>query len=225
MDSVKSTRYHILQQFKNKFGDPDIVTARHLAFLFNQYDTNFFKGDLAKKIKETNSKVHFSSISVSPFMTAYTEELSKGNYRMVIDRDTLKNANYDNAYVGDLRCINQTECLMLIFEHELIHIIIHLFDPSQNYDLVGHGERFMKWAYEWFGHTTHQVTLINNMIRKVDDDVELMNGDNVWIRDPDNKQIEMMGQVYDIVDDVYLIDVGERKRLALPKENILFYYR
>lgn len=225
---IKDSRWAILQHFQDTFGKPKVISAKQLQFLFDQYDGYVFNGDLKKKLQQADGKVHFSVKSVSPFMTAYTEELGGGEYRMVIHRDTLKNANYNNAYVGDLRCINQTECLMLIFEHELVHIIIHLYEPSQNYDLVGHGERFMTWLNEWFGHTTHQVTLVNNMIRKVGGDVELMKGDKVWVRKMNNKQIEMMGEIVEILDDdketVYIVNVGDSK-LSLPKENILFYYR
>ena len=63
------------------------------------------------------------------------------------------NNNEKSLAIGGLKCYDRLECFMIIFEHELIHFIINLFDFEINNKEGPHGKTFKTIIKNLFNHT------------------------------------------------------------------------
>lgn len=60
--------------------------------------------------------------------------------------------------VNGLKCYNQLECMLHVFTHELVHLIIFVFCSDQNVP-GGHGPAFKQITQSLFGHTDFRHSL------------------------------------------------------------------
>lgn len=221
MEVIEQRRKKIGNSFRKKFGSPKILRSKHLQFLFNEYNREFLNDKIQQPIK-------FRTKSISPFMAAYTEvtftnENQNEKYTVVIDSYLLDNADFTRSTVGYLKCSDKIECLQLLFEHELVHLLFYL--QGEQYHVNGHNKRFSQTLKKIFGHNSYTTSIVNNIIKRVGTQTTLKKNDQVWIRSPNNTKLEFMGVIKDIINKVYLVESYTGEELALDKDNILFYFR
>lgn len=216
---VSEKRQQIHSAFVKKYGSSiSQLQQKHLKFLLDQYNTVFLNNAIKDNIK-------FQTKSVSPFMAAYTEyEPRTKQLHVVIDSYLLKNIDFATATVGGLKCNDQIECMQLLFEHELVHLLLYL--NGETYQALGHNERFLSALKQLFEHNSYSTSIINSIIRRVDSSTTLHPNDQVWLVSTKNPSLEYMGVVVDVMpNDTYVVRSYTGEEFALPRKNILFYTR
>jgi hypothetical protein len=130
------------------------IGSGDVAALFRLYDKLFFGGEIIERLKETSSTIKFI---VTPDTTGTTSECTvKGGcmYELSISPRVIATLFASNpkgvGTAAGVGCTNRLECLLLIFEHELVHLIMMLWGVG---DLPPHGEAYQCLANRFFGHT------------------------------------------------------------------------
>lgn len=135
--------------------------------LFHLYDQEFFNNRITKIIEEKNIKLDF----------CYNEKMTKtggrcskhkDEYKISISQQIILNTfkNGEKCHISNgLECSNRLECLMNIFEHELIHFIIQITHGHIKADPIykSHGKLFKQLVYTYFGHTETKHSLLHNL--------------------------------------------------------------
>lgn len=218
MSTIKERRELIRQRFIDTFGVNGLkeLQRRHLSFLLTEYNSLFLNNSINPK------RVKFRTKSVSPFMAAYSESNNGKGETVVIDSYILQNSNY--GYVGGIECTTSLECLQLLFEHELVHLLLYL--NGEQYQALGHNKRYTSLLKQLFGHTSYTTSLINDVIKRIDSNTTLKSGDQVWIVSPKNPTLEYMGVIRDVLpNDTYLVEAYTGEVLSLGRKNLLFFVR
>jgi len=92
--------------------------------LFKLYDEYFFKGELQKIKDNNNLTFEFSNLCKTTAGKCIKEE---DDFIIRISSGIICNTFNDNQeyYIScGIKCLNRLECLMNVFEHELLHYII-----------------------------------------------------------------------------------------------------
>lgn len=133
---------------------PDFIAK--LNEMFRLYDYWFFGGLLAYALNKRNGSVTFE---VTPRMTSVAGSCSTlgiCTYLIKLSSEQLKKLTPQNLYmINGIIPQNRVEGLQLVFEHELLHMILSLFIN----DISGHNQLFKDIAKMLFGHTDfrHQI--------------------------------------------------------------------
>ena len=146
------------------------LTPTHLHSIFSLYDEIFFQGQITTRLKELNAKIRFYTSSRSSGMggTCGVERASGASptrtctYYIDIAPNIISTIFriYPKGLLlaAGVGCEDRLECLLLIFEHELIHLLMELWafaDPSREPKNIyaPHGKLFQCMARTYFGHT------------------------------------------------------------------------
>ena len=154
-EMIKKKRENIRQ---NLDLDNDLIDLHinHLETLFKLYDAEFFKGQLSNQINKKNGTLTFE-LSNRMKTSAGKCIVSNNNFIIRIAKKVLLDS-FNNQYqpsVNGINCHNRIEALLLVFEHELIHLAIY----SMNLRLPktpiysSHGSFFKQLAFAYFQHT------------------------------------------------------------------------
>lgn len=195
---IKTNRKYIYEQIKNKYGDNVIGNTEALKYIYKLYDDVFFMGWISQVMNNNTSlKFMFSKKLTS---SAGMCTLRKGCfYTIKISSDIMnkiKQSKSKYSVTGGLKCYDHVECLQLVFEHELCHLIVFLnikFFKS-HYDknvYSAHGIFFKQLSSSFFGHTevTHQLLLDIEQIHKNMETIYKINDIITYIshKDPNHK--------------------------------------
>lgn len=99
-------------------------------------------------------------------------------YKIILyQKEINKLIKSDYNKIGGIKCYNKIQCLMNIFEHELIHVIIYIFCPSKEVG-DGHGEVFQTILKNIFGHNhsyfSNLTEILNMSQKEIDNKVNLI---------------------------------------------------
>jgi hypothetical protein len=159
---------------------PDI-----LGKVFNLYDKIYFNNELNNIIRKNGVELKF----------AYSDKLTKtgghcskhkNSYKITISRVVILSTftNGEKCHVSNgLQCSSRLECLLNIFEHELIHFVIQITKGHIKSDPIykSHGKFFRALVNAYFGHTETKHSLLHNL-DKVGKREEFNVGDTVTFK-------------------------------------------
>lgn len=164
--------------------------------MFELYDKYFFLGRINRLLLVKKGTL---TLDVSGRMTKTAGVCKRDgcSYSITISRPIILNTFVDVAESlnrhksNGLFCYDRLECLMNIFEHELIHLVINLVHGTVEKDPIykSHGLFFKDLAFAYFGHTEfkHSLHLKDEYNGKKEDfkvldDVSFKTRDGVVIR-------------------------------------------
>jgi hypothetical protein len=147
------------------FGNPNFTKAPNvLNKLFDLYDLLFFKNTLKELINKHKVKLdvtYNSRLSVTGGFCKHT-----GSCYTIEIADSVILGTFQKGeklhMAGGLNCYNRLECLMAIFEHELIHFIIGITHGHVKGDPIykSHGKYFKSLLFAYFGQTETKHSLL-----------------------------------------------------------------
>lgn len=160
----------------------DSVTATHLGnnpnfevppeilqYLFEMYDNLFFGSKLSTHMKEHKIHLTFSYSTKMTRIAGYCK-IKDQSYEIKLSQPIMSNTfrNGENMHMSNgLKCYDRLDCLMNVFEHELIHFVIGIINckDGKSGHIKGdpiyksHGVYFQQLMKAYFGHTefTHRL--------------------------------------------------------------------
>ena len=142
----------------------------NLRLLFELYDKNFFRRQIQKKLDSTNSTLEFTFSKHTK--TGGTCSRKGCNWKINIPIGLFRNLfqkGEKNLLTSGIWCDSNLGCLQITFEHELIHLLMQLYqyqdktpESNQTNDtFTVHGKLFQCMVFLYFGHTefTHSLLL------------------------------------------------------------------
>lgn len=192
-----------------------VLINQHLEQLFSWYDYYFFNNMISYALKKSNGKIIFElSNRLTKTGGTYTRDglftylIKISSYKL----NQLTPQNISNVTAQGLHPKDRVEALQLIFEHELIHVIISIFTN----EIESHGQLFKDLAFNLFGHTkiTHGIT---------DTALSQLNPDQKQMKNKDDFHLNQI--VYFIYKDQKLagkIIKLNRKRAKINTEKGVF---
>eukprot|EP01006_Ploeotia_vitrea_P000870 TRINITY_DN103806_c0_g1_i1.p1 TRINITY_DN103806_c0_g1~~TRINITY_DN103806_c0_g1_i1.p1 ORF type:complete len:327 (+),score=32.77 TRINITY_DN103806_c0_g1_i1:58-1038(+) len=157
---LENKRSVIRERLLNRLGSADWsgIDKFDLEYLFQQYDTEFFGGFLQKaaasKSGRRNRKTEIH------FRTTHNHKITEraGQFdpqQMAITMSVHlflalpRRKENKGVLVNGVLCLDRTKAFMIVFEHELLHYLIHLFGPRHE---QGHGPLFTALRKGVFQH-------------------------------------------------------------------------
>lgn len=128
------------------------ISPGDLKELYRAYDAVFFDGQLATQLQDRLKFSLSTRMTKAAGKTIYTKKAENRQYEIRIGVDFLFNfdALQREKNVAGLVVENSLEALMLVFEHELVHVL-----ETEAYGTTNcKGKRFQKMAAQLFGHTS-----------------------------------------------------------------------
>jgi hypothetical protein len=164
MDTISKKRSQIHKKALTYIGGDaffDKLNKDQLHYIFDLYDKLFFNNEIKHKIKEEGSTLTIIPASDSMTKTGglctkigceHSIKIAFG----VLSQTFVKNKN--KLSTNGLECEDRLNCLQLVLEHEMIHLIVNLwsgqFTNKDNIKLFdSHGHVFRCLAKSFFGHT------------------------------------------------------------------------
>lgn len=146
---INTNRGYIHDRVIERFGNKIIGNNDVLYYIYDLYDQIFFGKWISKNMGKYQMNFEFrEQKKFSPavlYATAYCNKI--GCYRnMVISKSILEyffKNRHKYGLSGGLTCNDYVECLLLEFEHELIHIVIMIYSEmnnTMNPDIIGTSE-------------------------------------------------------------------------------------
>jgi hypothetical protein len=139
-----------------------------LDHLFGLYDAHFFAGAFRRDFDKTGSNLEMrpsAALSRSAGRCVFDKSLQKNKcvYTIEIATKILRDAFGPDrppnpVYpIGGLMCRNRLECMQLTLEHEMIHLLMFVWEECNDKSVLGgHGKTFQRLARNIFGHTETQ---------------------------------------------------------------------
>nr|QBK85981.1 MAG: SprT-like family protein [Marseillevirus LCMAC101] len=167
---IKRKRERIRRKMLKSGTTPDLKGSNpNLRRLFELYDRYFFKGQIQNKLDKTNSTLDFTfSKHTRTGGTCSKKECSyKINIPIALFRGLFQKGE-KTLSINGLLCMSNLECLQITFEHELIHLLMYIYDYSskkpeysQSADtFAAHGKLFQCMVFLYFGHTDTKHNLL-----------------------------------------------------------------
>lgn len=164
-------RHYIWSQMLSRIGSPNSVSSMKdddLEFMLSLYDRLFFGGNLLPA--NGKLRVQFGQFGEKGQFGPFGEQgertdstgisghtfVMNGVPTMLISRPVFSKLFRDcnqTEVVNGVQCRDQLECLMLSFEHELVHVLLNMWAHELFTEGRGHGEHFQRIAQYYFGHT------------------------------------------------------------------------
>lgn len=148
-----SIKNNLLENLEN-----EIITKDNIKDLFILYDHIFLFDQFYEYLNKNNIKINFNlDTNKNHDNLGRTEMESEKNHSITMYIGNIKKLVI-NEYIkiGGIKCYNKLQCLMSVFEHELIHLLIHIFcidiDYKNNH-YIHHGDAFQSILKNIFGHT------------------------------------------------------------------------
>lgn len=138
-------------------GNP--IDSKDLAFIFEAFDTVYFKGSMWKIVCENHGVLKFA---ISNLKSTKAGQCSKKaceyeiKLYLPIFRQLFTAPEHKHFISNGLKCHSRLECFLNVFSHELCHLIIQRFCYDQVRKLnkeKSHGKTFRAIVRHLFGHT------------------------------------------------------------------------
>lgn len=121
-------------------------------FLFDQFYEYLTNNKINIDFNVENYSKHANLGTTNIVGKTHTITMYIGNIQSLVIDEYIK--------IGGIKCFNKLQCLMNVFEHELIHFLIHIFclkidflENADNDHDWHHGESYQKILKNIFGHT------------------------------------------------------------------------
>jgi hypothetical protein len=153
------------------------LTKRDLEELFTLYDDYFFDSSIRNYLKEKDEEliVKFGQFRKKQGTAGHCKlkiqgkkEVKKCYHTLGFSLPVLSNVFVDDESeeietANGIQCFDQLECLQIIMEHEMIHLIINLWNEGKSEEKVNkreaHGKTFKTLARNIFGHSNFRHSL------------------------------------------------------------------
>ncbi len=165
-EEIKRKRARIYRKMLKSGTTTDLKEGRpDLSRLFELYDKIFFRGQIQKKLDETNSTVEFKFSAHTSTAGTCSRKGCKWKINIPIKLfQGLFQKGEKNLLTNGIWCTSKLDCLQLTFEHELMHLLMQLYGYSvmkPEYDqpndtFTGHGKLFQCMVFIYFGHTAYK---------------------------------------------------------------------
>lgn len=212
----------------NKF----IVTSNIVKQTFYALDYIYFKNQISKRIKKTNSSLAFSAskrltstagVCKYKLFFDFYGDFDYGEYEISISKPIIDvlfaDKKIKSLKINGLHCFDRLECYISLFQHEVIHLVIGLFCHEEGQCDGGHTTTFKQITKNLFGHTEYRHMLLCGDSLKLEKDEKenkqkLKIGDYIVTKTfPKNKKV-YEGFVYFLSDKhVYFNYRGTKYRV------------
>lgn len=165
-ETIKRKREQIKQVLLDSSIDESLTDLHinHLDLLFKLYDSEFFKGQLTTQIGRRRGTLTFE-LSNRMKTSAGKCIMSNNDFIIRIAKHMLlQTFNNDSpSLVNGIPCENRVEALLLVFEHELIHLAIYSMNMRLPKTPIysSHGAFFKQLALAYFQHTKVKHNLLS----------------------------------------------------------------
>lgn len=138
----------------------ETINTKQIQQTFNVFDKIYFNNYITRNIG--NGVMIFEAsdkLSKSAGQCVYIKNNKQCKYILTISSKVLMNlfSNEEKSFsAGGIECKNRLECFILVFEHELIHLIIYFACFELGEGKEKHTKTFKKMLYNIFGHTTYK---------------------------------------------------------------------
>lgn len=159
--SIAHRRLRVGQDFAALHGDWKELTPRMVADLFRLHDRYFFDNSLGFIMKERKINVDFKVQKVGQAAGFCAVRHRDGSCQYTLALSPVMNDLFSKGErslkANGLKCANRLECIQIVFEHELTHLLLNIFCQDQ----TPHGIRFKAIVSAMYGHTSasHELTL------------------------------------------------------------------
>lgn len=158
-------RYYNLKENFSK------ITSQNLQDIFEMYDYVFFGNQISEKLHNTRSTVGFIVEPGSSRTTSAgscTTQKSPGGSRCFFELRfpesiyiNLFQSSEKSLRVNGLKCWGKLSCLQMVFEHELMHLLMKLYGyEGEGKIYSAHGLLFKCMVKTVFGHTETKHSLL-----------------------------------------------------------------
>lgn len=173
---ICTLRHNVYNKILNDYlnNNANFATMPNILYeMFNLYDDIFFSKRISEMLNEGNHKLNFE---YSNAMTSAAGKFIHNKHKICTIRissciilNTFKNGTIIHSSNG-LDHYNRLECLMSVFEHELVHLIVYLSHGTIKKDIVysSHGYYFQDLVKSYFGHTEFKHNLKTDVSRICD---------------------------------------------------------
>jgi len=146
----------LLENLENKK-----ITKNDLRDMFILYDHVFLFDQFYEYLTNNNIKINFNVENYSKHSNLGTTNIVGKTHTITMYIGNIQSLVIDEYIkIGGIKCFNKLQCLMNVFEHELIHFLIHIFclkidflENADNDHDWHHGESYQKILKNIFGHT------------------------------------------------------------------------
>lgn len=179
VEEIKGARNYIRAVLlKNEFhGQPNFekLTVSNVRTLFDLYDDLFFDHQIKQYSNQSNSSIDFEVTTSEKATTAgrcrrkgceYILSFPNGLYQQLFTSSTTRGRPLDLA---GWTCSDRLECLMIIFEHEVVHLLMMLWGYDGKVKkgagkkiYASHGTLYQCILKYYFRHTEYTHSLLNN---------------------------------------------------------------
>lgn len=172
-DEIKRKRERIHKKMLKSGTTSDLKGIPDLRYLFELYDKNFFSGQIQRKLDQTKSKLDF--IFSKHTKTGGTCSRRGCEWKINIPIrlfQGLFSKGEKNLLANGIWCTSQLDCLQIVFEHELMHLLMQLYEyqgRTPTYDqssdtFTMHGKLYQCMAFLYFGHTAYKHDLLGGEV-------------------------------------------------------------
>jgi len=165
-DEIKRKRAKIHQKMTKNGVTSDLKGGKlDLRYLFELYDKIFFCGQIQRKLDQSNSKLDFTFSNHTKTGGTCSRKGCEWKINIPIKLyQGLFSKGEKNLLANGIWCTSNLDCLQIIFEHELMHFLMQLYEYqdrkpeySQSKDtFTGHGKLFQCMVFLYFGHTDYK---------------------------------------------------------------------
>lgn len=167
MDETRSVanRKAVFENIVNSFDCPNFssLEACHLEQLFALYDQIVFDGMISKKMERTSSTIRFKVLNQHIISRAGRCVKQRKVYQFEFPRKLYLSLFVDPDIkvltANGIECYDRLSCLQVVFEHELAHLMIMMWEIDIGRDT--HGPFFVKTVKHYFGHTSCNVCFMS----------------------------------------------------------------
>jgi hypothetical protein len=171
------------------------VTNNIVKKTFKLLDKVYFKNNISKFIRDTDSTITFNASSKLKKTAGFCKwntyidkygDFDFGIYEIQISKPIIDNLFTDKKInslkINGLNCFDRLECYINLFQHEITHLLINIFCSNEGQGMGGHTIMFKNIVYNLFGHTEYKHMLLSGDSLKLEEE-ELYNYTNMEIGD------------------------------------------
>lgn len=174
-EARKYIRAVLLEKEFNGRPNFERLTDDDVRAVFDLYDAVFFDHQIKKMANEKNASIDFEVTKSEKATTAgrcrrkgceYILSFPNGLYQQLFSSSSTRGRALDLA---GWTCSDRLECLMIIFEHEVVHLLMMLWGYDGKVKsgagkkiYSSHGALYQCMVKYYFGHTEYTHSLLNN---------------------------------------------------------------
>jgi hypothetical protein len=202
------------------------LTPKMLEHLFKLYDRYFFNRKISKLIdgdKRCSLKFIVNKKDKKTTTAGIAEmEWDNRSCNMVMKFPQslylkIFNKDINERYrVNGVMCSDRLQCLQYVFEHELTHLLMYMYEWYNKVEIPVHGDEYKSLVKKLFGHTKIKHSLLAGDARLELKDSEIKLGKRVSFKQ-DTKLLK--GEIVELKGDKTIVKVG-KNTYTVPKSNL-----